>query len=74
MTRFAGVRLITTSVHLSLVGLFSTLGSMWVLMNNVRGQALLWVTWLSVLGAVVAIPVALSLVSRRADGPPLRRR
>ena len=74
MTRFAGVRLITMSVYLSLVGLFSTLGSMWVLTNNVRGQALLWVTWLSVLGAVVAFPIALSVVNRHADLDPLRRR
>lgn len=64
MTWADGMRLITTSVYLSLVGLFSTLASLWVLTNNVRGEALLWITWLSVLGAFVALPIALLLVSR----------
>lgn len=59
-----GLRLVTTSVYLSIVGLFSTLGSLWVLSDNVRGQALLWVTWLSVLGAIVAVPIAAFVVTR----------
>jgi len=74
MTRFDGVRLITTSVFLSLVGLSSTLGSMWVPTHDVRGQALHWVTWLSVLGAVVAVPIASSRVGRSALVGPERRR
>lgn len=59
-----GMRFITTSLYLSLVGLTTTLASLWVLTNNVRGQALLWITWLSVLGAFVAFPVALLIAGR----------
>lgn len=73
MARSEGVRLITTSIYLSLVGLTTTQASVWLLSDNVRGQALLWITWSSVLGAFVAFPVALLIVDRCGSGRLERR-
>lgn len=58
------LRFFTTTIYLSLVGLLSTAGSLWVLTHGVGDRALLWVTWLSVLAAFVALPTAI-LVARR---------
>lgn len=67
------MRLFTTTIYLSLVGLLSTLGSLWVLTHGVEGRALLWVTWLSVLGAFVALPGSILLARRLSPSPVLRR-
>lgn len=66
-------RLFATSVYLSIVGVFSTTASLWVLSNGVPGRALVWITWLSVLGAFVALPTSLALV-RRWEWALIRRR
>lgn len=63
-----GLRLLSTSIYLSLVGLFSTASSLWVLTREVEGPALLWVTWLSVLGAFVALPASILAARRLAEG------
>lgn len=59
-----GLRLLSIATYLSLVGLFSTAGSLWVLSHGVDGRALLWVSWLSVLGAFVALPTSILTVRR----------
>lgn len=63
-----GLRLLSTSIYLSLVGLFSTASALWVLSREVEGSALLWVTWLSVLGAFVALPASMLAARRLAEG------
>ncbi|NLH80077.1 MAG: hypothetical protein GX458_04425 [Phyllobacteriaceae bacterium] len=62
-----GLRLLSTSIYLSLVGLFSTASSLWVLTREVDGNALSWVTWLSVLGAFVALPTSILAARRLAE-------
>lgn len=62
-------RFFTTTIYLSLVGLLSTLASLWVLSDGVEGRALLWITWLSLLGAFVALPSSI-ILSRRLFGEP----
>lgn len=72
-----GLAILSTSIYLSLVGLFSTAASLWVLSRDVDDGALLWVTWLSVLGAFVALPLSILSTRRLAESAeraPLRLR
>lgn len=64
MSTSATTRMFSCVVYLSLVGLFATLASMWVLSHEVGGRALLWITWLSVLGAFVALPTSIVVIRR----------
>lgn len=65
----SGLRLLSTSIYLSLVGLFSTASSLWVLTRELGGSALPWVSWLSVLGAFVALPASMLAARRLAETP-----
>lgn len=62
-----GLWLLSTTVWLSVVGLFSTLASAWVLTHEVGGQALTWITLLSVTGAFVALPTSIVIVRRLGE-------
>jgi uncharacterized membrane protein YfcA len=73
MTAVDGIRLVTTSIHLSIVGSASTLGSSWILSGNVHGRALFWAMWFSILGAILAFPVA-RLVAARWPRAEIERR
>jgi hypothetical protein len=71
----SGLRLLATALRLSLIGLTATLASAWVLIHEVDGSALIWVSRLAMLGAVVAVAAAMLAVRPFGDGamrPPAR--
>lgn len=72
MTTVSSFRLFGCTIYLALVGLFAMLATLWALGNVTDGRSLLWITWLSVLGAFVALPTSI-VVIRRCAGVPLPR-
>ena len=72
MTSSQGMNLVATSIYLSIVGLASLAASVWVLARDLQGDAPGWITWLSVLGAVVALALSMGVV-RRWEGQMTRR-
>ncbi len=69
MTSVSSRRLVGCTVYLSLVGLFSIVAATWVFANVTDGRPMLWITWLSVLGAFVALPTSMAVTRPRHDLP-----